>query len=466
MLKEKARSFQALCLALDLVSIGLAWVGAFWLRFHSGWIPVYFGTPDIDVYLVHLPLVLLVWLVALSASGVYSPRRWWVLSQDRRSLLRGASWAMVLLVSVTYLSTKTEISRIFYACFGCLATGTLMTNRVALRTALRKAPYRRRKPCRVLVVGQNAHASAFEQKVREHPEAGLVVAGRLAADRLGAQEGPAARILGSYDELRDRVQEERIHIVVFALTMEESSRLLPLLRSIEDLPVDIHILPDLSSILALCPGVEDFGGIQLIQIRASPHLGIAKIMKRGMDVVFSLVALVLLSPLMGVIALVIKATSPGSILYRQIRMGPDGKAFQMVKFRTMHVGAEPSDTPVWSRSGDPRRTRFGAFLRRYSLDEMPQLWNVLKGEMSLVGPRPERPEFIREFSRRIPAYMLRYKVKCGLTGLAQIQGWRGATSLEKRIECDIQYIQRWTLGLDLKILFVTLWKGFINRAEG
>lgn len=466
MLREKARSFQTLCLAADLVSTGVAWMGAFWLRFHSGWIPVYFGKPEVDVYLAHLPLVLLVWLVALHASGVYSTRRWWVLSNERRILLRGALWAMVLLVSVTYLSTKTEISRIFYFCFGCLATGALFGNRLLLRTVLKRARYRRGEPYKVLLVGKNAHASAFEEQARAHPEAGLLVVGRLLAESSGAKGGAGTRVLGVYEDLRSRVLEEKIHIVVLALTMEESSLLLPLLRSIEDLPVDIQILPDFFSILPLCPGVEDFGGIPLIQIRASPHLGTAKFMKRAMDIVLSLAALVAVLPFMGLIAVFIKTTSPGPVLYRQTRMGPDGKAFQMVKFRTMCVGAEPPDTPVWSRPGDPRRTRIGAFLRRYSLDEIPQLWNVLKGDMSLVGPRPERPEFIRDFSRRIPAYMLRYKVKGGLTGLAQIQGWRGATSLEKRIECDIQYIQRWTLGLDVKILLLTLWKGFINRAEG
>lgn len=466
MLREKARSFQTLCLVADLVSIGLAWMGAFWLRFHSGWIPVYFGIPGVDVYGSHLPLVLLVWMVALYASGVYSTRRWWVLSQERRILLRGSLWAMVLLVSVTYLSTKTEISRIFYFCFACLATGALFLNRLLLRRALRRFLYHGGEPFRVLLVGENTYASAFEDQVREHPEAGLTVVGRLVAETAGADNRLETRVLGKYQDLRDRVLDGKIRLVVLALTMEESSLLLPLLRSIEDLPVDIQILPDLFSILPLCPGVEDFGGIPLIQIRASPHLGTAKFMKRTLDVVLSLVALALLLPFMGVIALLVKSTSPGPALYRQTRMGPDGKAFQMVKFRTMHVGAEPPGRPVWSRSGDPRRTRVGAFLRRYSLDEIPQLWNVLKGDMSLVGPRPERPEFIREFSQRIPAYRLRYKVKGGMTGLAQIQGWRGATSLEKRIECDIQYIQRWTLGLDLKILFMTLWKGFINRAEG
>jgi exopolysaccharide biosynthesis polyprenyl glycosylphosphotransferase len=164
-----------------------------------------------------------------------------------------------------------------------------------------------------------------------------------------------------------------------------------------------------------------------------------------------------------VIAVAIRATSPGPVLLRQERMGLDGRAFRMLKFRTMRADAEADTGPVWATENDPRRTRLGAWLRRFSLDELPQLVNVLRGEMSLVGPRPERPVFVEEFRRRFPGYMLRHKVKAGMTGWAQINGWRGNTSLEKRLEFDLYYIERWSLAFDLKILLMTLWRGFAGK---
>jgi len=261
------------------------------------------------------------------------------------------------------------------------------------------------------------------------------------------------------------VQNETIDLVVFTLPMEDGWHLKELLKDIEDLAVDILVIPDVFRILPLHPGIEDFEGIPLIQVRASPQQGTARLEKRAVDVVLSGVALILLAPIFLIIALLIKATSPGPVFYRQPRLGMDSREFSLVKFRTMREDAEKKNEPVWSIRRDPRRTRLGAFLRKYSLDELPQLWNVLKGDMSLVGPRPERPEFIREFQREIPAYILRQKVKSGLTGLAQVRGWRGATSLEKRVECDIQYMEGWSLGLDLKILWLTLWKGFVNKNE-
>jgi len=465
LLREKVRFFQRFCLVLDLCWVSLSWLGAYWLRFLSGWIPVYFGTPPIEVYLAHLPVVLLVWLVALLNSGVYRANKWWSLNREWGGLLRGSVVAMVLLVCVTYFSTKAEISRIFYFCFGCICFCSLLLNRLLIRTILRRLIPGGGDLQRILLVGENSFARIFEQNVRRHPEVGLSIRGMLLPQESshGSRKIP---VLGRYTDLRQVLLQEKIDNVIFALTMEETGQLQSLLCAIQDLPVDVQVIPDVFSIMPLRPGVEDFGGVPLVQIRTSPHLGPSRLAKRTLDIVFSLASLLLLSPVMSLIALLIKLTSPGPSFYRQIRMGFDGKEFCMLKFRTMHVGAEPESRAVWSQRLDPRRTRLGVFLRKYSLDEIPQLWNVLKGEMSLVGPRPERPEFIQEFCKRVPFYMLRYKVKSGLTGLAQVQGWRGATSLEKRIECDIQYIQRWTMSLDLKILWRTIWKGFINRAEG
>jgi Undecaprenyl-phosphate glucose phosphotransferase len=464
MLRESFRLFQRYYRVVDAVWIALAWVIAYWVRFTAGWIPVYFGVPPLKAYMAHLPLVLLVWMAALSYGGVYRTDRWWSVAGEWKALARSSAVAMVLLVSIVYLSTKVEFSRIFYACFLCLAFAGLVSIRRILRGLLQRNRRIVSGSKRVLLVGDSSLVAPFCEKVELHPETGLTIRGQLLAG--GEREGTGKlEVFGDYAAIRKTLEAEGIDIVVFTLPLEHGGQLKEMLKDIDDLAVDILVIPDVFPIMPLYPGIEEFEGIPLVRVRASPQEGTARLEKRIVDVVFSGIAMVLLSPFLGIIALLIKATSPGPVLYRQARLGMDGRAFSLVKFRTMRKDAEKADEPVWSIRDDPRRTCLGAFLRKYSLDELPQLWNVLKGDMSLVGPRPERPEFIREFQKEIPAYILRQKVKSGMTGLAQVRGWRGPTSLEKRVECDIQYIEGWSLGLDFKILWLTLWKGFVNKAE-
>lgn len=464
MLRESFRLIQRYYRAVDTVWIALAWVISYWVRFMAGWIPVYFGVPPFKAYVSHLPLVLLIWMAALSYGGVYRTDRWWNVAGEWKALARSSVVAMVLLVSIVYLSTKVEFSRIFYVCFFCLAFVGLVSIRRILRSLFLRSRRNVSGSKRVLLVGENAFVSPFCKNVELHPETGLAIRGQLLAE--GEREGTGRlEVFGDYSAIRKTLQQEGIQIVVFTLPLEHGGQLKEMLKSIDDLAVDILVIPDVFPIMPLHPGIEEFEGIPLVRVRASPQEGTARLEKRIMDVVFSAIAMILLAPVLLITALLIRATSPGPVLYRQARLGMDGREFSLVKFRTMRNDAEEANEPVWSIRADPRRTRLGAFLRKYSLDELPQLWNVFKGEMSLVGPRPERPEFIRAFQKEIPAYILRQKVKSGMTGLAQVRGWRGPTSLEKRVECDIQYIEGWSLGLDLKILWLTLWKGFVNKAE-
>jgi len=463
-LRESLQLLQRYFLLLDAVWIALSWIIAYGVRFRTGWIPIYFGVPSFETYLAHLPLVLVVWVAALTYGGAYRTERWWNSARERKALVRSSVVAMVLLVSIVYLSTKVELSRVFYACFYCLALVGLLAIRRIFRSLFHRSREDRSGLRRVLIVGENAFVGPFCEKVEGHPETGLTIHGQLLpVDDQG--ESSTLVVLGGYPEIREIVDAEKIDIVVFALPLEHGSESKELLRSVEDLAVDIQVIPDVFPIMPLHPGVEDFEGIPLVQVRASPQQGMARLEKRVLDVVLSGFAMIVMAPAFLIIALLIRVTSPGPVFYRQPRLGMDGKEFLLVKFRTMTKDAEAESRPVWSAREDSRRTRLGALLRKVSLDELPQFWNVFKGEMSLVGPRPERPEFIEEFKKRIPAYILRQKVKSGMTGLAQVRGWRGATSLEKRVECDIQYIEGWSLGLDLKILWLTLWKGFLNKAE-
>jgi exopolysaccharide biosynthesis polyprenyl glycosylphosphotransferase len=227
--------------------------------------------------------------------------------------------------------------------------------------------------------------------------------------------------------------------------------------------VDVKVVPDLLQVIALRARLEDLDGVPVININDVPLQGVNSAIKRLIDMAISGAALVVLAIPLGLISLVVKLTSSGRVFYRQERMGLDGKSFSIVKFRSMYDDAERETGPVWTKPGDPRVTPVGRFLRRSNLDELPQLWNVLRGDMSIVGPRPERPHFVAQFKHKIPQYMLRHKVKAGLTGWAQVNGWRGNTPLEKRIEYDLYYIENWSVRLDLKIMWLTLIKGFFHK---
>jgi Undecaprenyl-phosphate glucose phosphotransferase len=227
--------------------------------------------------------------------------------------------------------------------------------------------------------------------------------------------------------------------------------------------VDVKVVPDLLQVIALRARLEDLDGVPVININDVPLQGFNTIVKRGIDVLISAGALALLFVPFCIIAALIKLTSSGPVFYRQERMGLDGKPFMIYKFRSMYADAEAHTGPVFARQNDPRRTPFGKLLRRSNFDELPQLWNALRGDMSIVGPRPERPLFVAQFKDKIPQYMLRHKVKAGITGWAQVNGWRGNTSIEKRIEYDLYYIENWSVRLDLKIMWLTLLKGFFHK---
>jgi Undecaprenyl-phosphate glucose phosphotransferase len=248
-----------------------------------------------------------------------------------------------------------------------------------------------------------------------------------------------------------------------ALPLDEHVKMVSLVENANREIVDIKVVPDLLQMLSLRARLEDLDGLPIINIHDVPLRGFNALVKRAMDVALAGVSLIVLAIPMAVIAILLRVTSPGAALFRQERMGLDGKPFYVWKFRSMYDGAERSSGPVWAIEDDPRCTPLGRFLRRSNLDELPQLWNVLKGDMSLVGPRPERPFFVDQFKQRIPQYMLRHKVRAGLTGWAQVNGWRGNTSIEKRIEYDLYYIENWSIMLDVKIMWLTLVKGFFHR---
>jgi Undecaprenyl-phosphate glucose phosphotransferase len=310
------------------------------------------------------------------------------------------------------------------------------------------------------VVGGGELAGTVVRRMQARPDVGIQVVGVVSDDKDAVG---SARWLGGYSDLRAVLDANQVDHVVLALAHEDYGRLAGLLDAVGDEPVTIHVVPDLLRFASLRGGVEQFEGMPFIHLRDSPLYGWSSLAKRVFDFVFSLAVLVLLWPLLLALAMAVRVSSPGPVFYRQERMGLDGRRFQMLKFRTMQADAERSTGPKWAEPADERRTGLGAFLRRFSLDELPQFINVLRGDMSVVGPRPERPVFVERFRQTVPGYMLRHKVKSGITGWAQVHGLRGNTSLEKRIQYDIEYIERWSVWLDLKIIAMTVVRVLVDR---
>jgi Undecaprenyl-phosphate glucose phosphotransferase len=316
----------------------------------------------------------------------------------------------------------------------------------------------------VLIAGAGDLGRAVADKLIEHRDLGYRIVGfiddRAAGDHIGYRGLP---MLGTLEDSSDVLQREKVDQLYVALPLEEHVKMLALVESANRELLDIKVVPDLLQMIALRARLEDLEGIPIINLHDVPLRGFNAVLKRAIDVVLSGAALTVAAIPLAIICALIRLTSKGNALYHQERMSLDGKRFWVWKLRSMYLGAEKETGPVWAEENDPRVTPIGRWLRRFSIDELPQLWNVLIGDMSLVGPRPERPFFVEQFKHRIPQYMLRHKVKAGLTGWAQVNGWRGNTSLEKRIEFDLYYIENWSVGLDLKIIWLTLVKGLWHK---
>ncbi|MBI4240861.1 MAG: undecaprenyl-phosphate glucose phosphotransferase [Candidatus Rokubacteria bacterium] len=466
MLKAHSRLFEHLTLLGDLLLITGSWVLAYYLRFFLGPIPVYQGTPPLGPYLVLVVPIAVVWAVAFRAFGLYRPRRLKSRLAEWIDIAKASSLGCLVLVAVMeFFFRSFEFSRLVILYFWVLSVVSVSLSRAVFREALRFARRRGYNLRYALIVGSGELARTVVERLGQRPDVGLQVAG-LVGDEKDATDSAVKR-LGGYGDLRSVMERLTVDRVILALPHEDYARLPLILDEIGDDPVAIHFVPDFLRFASLRGGVEEFEGLPFIHLRESPLHGWNLVLKRGFDLTFGSLALLLAAPLMLLIALAIRFTSGAPVLYRQERMGLDGQRFWMLKFRTMQLDAEAETGPVWASPGDPRRTRLGTLLRSWSLDELPQLFNVLKGEMSLVGPRPERPVFVEQFRREIPGYMLRHKVKSGITGWAQVKGWRGdiplSSALEWRIEYDLEYIERWSLLFDLNILWLTLWNGFRNR---
>lgn len=464
MIRKSTRRIAALFLLSDLVSTGAALVAAYTLRFRAEIVPVTKGVPDASTYYRLFPLIALLWPVVYYFYGLYHVRRHRSRTEEAIAVLVATGLGTLLLMGVATFYRGFSYSRLVLLLFFAADVLFVFAGRTAIRRYLEEAWRHGFGTRNVLVIGAGRLGRAVVDKLAEHPEAGLRVVAM--ADDDPAKLGSSYRevpVLGRTLEASRIAEANGVDTVFLALPLEAHRTMLAVLKDVGRSVPDVRVVPDLLQHITFRAAVEDLDGLPVVHLTQVPLSGWMSMVKRAVDVTIASVALVLLSPLFAAIAIAIRLEDRGRVLYRQERMGLDGRPFEIVKFRSMHDGAEDDSGPTWARPHDPRRTRVGRWLRRFSLDELPQLVNVLRGEMSLVGPRPERPEFVREFKERFPQYMLRHRVRAGMTGWAQVHGWRGNTSLTKRIEYDLFYIENWSLSLDAKILLMTLRYGFTHR---
>jgi len=447
----------------DVAALGLSWIVAYILRFRIELIPVTRGFPPMVDYFGLLPFIWLAWALAARLTHLYSYRAGLKGTVEIGRLARTMGWTVLMVIALTFFYRENSYSRLLVILFMALGPVFLFLFRRATWSIIRKIRRRGVDMRRILIVGVSPLARTTADELEAYRFLGFQVVGHL------SEYGPAGtgkdglRVLGSLNEVKEVATREKIHEIYVVLPADRQKEQSLLLDRLADSSVDLRVVPDLVGRMTLNAGIEELNGIPVILLSQTPLFGWNRIAKRGLDFALGLMSLVLFSPFLLIIPVLVKLTSKGPILYVQERMGLDGVRFQMYKFRSMRVDAENDSGAVWAGANDYRRTKLGKFLRKTSLDELPQLYNVLKGEMSLVGPRPERPIFVENFRKSVPGYMLRHKMKSGMTGWAQVNGWRGDTSIDKRIEFDLYYIENWSLAMDLTIMCMTVWKGFISR---
>lgn len=459
----------------DSILAMLAFIVAYLFRFELGILPVTRGYPPFEQYLAVLPIVGLLVPVAFHFNGLYRANRSRTNVDDFFGVFIGSILAVVLgILSTLYVQTyylpeelkqrgAFEISQLAWVVFLIFNTIFSFSSRKFVRELIERRWRAGIGLKRVLVAGAGELGRRVADKALRQRELGHQIIGfvddKAATSHLGYRGLP---LLGTLKETEDILQRENIDILYLTLPTEDQMKMLALIEVANKECIEIKVVPNLLQFMVLKAGLEDMDGIPIIRVNEVPLHGFNNTLKRFVDISLSTVALGILAAPMALIALIVKNSSPGPALYKQERMGLDGQSFTVYKFRSMTENAESETGPMWSRENDPRRTQLGILLRRFHFDELPQLWNVLRGDMSLVGPRPERPYFVEQFKQRIPHYMLRHKVKSGITGWAQVNGWRGNTSVEKRIEFDLYYIENWSIGLDFKILWLTIARGIFH----
>ena len=469
MIKDNQQHFNRLQVVMDAVVVIVSYAFAWWLKFSSGFVDKEIGVLSFEFYMRALILIVPLYILLYYAFNLYTPKR----VQGRRLefsniVLSNTVGLLILMagffLALSYSEQLKNFSRSMFIYFFMINIILEEIERLMIRAFLRSIRKNGYNQKHILLVGYSKAAEQYIDRIKQNPQWGYNIRGILDDNIARGTMYKGVKVIGSVGNLSYILPENKLDEIAITLGLEEYYKLEKIVAECEKSGVHTKFIPDYGNIIPTRPYTEDLLGLPVINIRYVPLSNTFNaLIKRLTDIIGSIICIIIFSPIMLTSAVLVKMTSKGPLIFKQERVGLHNKPFQMYKFRTMYVQTEEEERKGWTQKNDPRVTRVGRFLRKTSLDEFPQLFNVLKGDMSLVGPRPERPQYVEKFREEIPRYMIKHQVRPGMTGWAQVNGYRGDTSIRKRIEHDLYYIENWTLGLDIKILFLTVFKGFINK---
>lgn len=462
MIKDNQKLLNKIHLLMDALVIITSYVLAWVIRFEIG--EASGGVLPKESYFAALLAIVPGYLFLYSAFQLYTPKRTTRTRIEIFTLFKANTVGFLVYLAILYLMHQEDYSRSMMAIFYVLNMVMVSGYRIVLRDILRNFRKKGYNLKHILLVGYSRAAEQYVERILQNPDWGYHIMGILDDHIAEGVAFEGIQVIGEVNRLYEILPENSLDEIAITLSLSDYDRLEEIVSFCEKSGVHTKFIPDYNAVIPTKPYTEDLDGLPVINIRNVPlSSGWNQFLKRTMDIFGAMVACIIFSPIMLVCAVLIKITSEGPILFKQERIGRHNKPFYMYKFRSMRLQTEEDEKKGWTVKDDPRVTGIGKFMRKTSLDELPQLFNILKGEMSLIGPRPERPQFVEKFKEEIPRYMVKHQVRPGMTGWAQVNGYRGDTSIRKRIDYDIYYIENWTIGLDIKILILTFVKGFINK---
>lgn len=464
MIKENQKLLNRLQVVLDGLVIIASYVLAWYIRFKTGIFEQDPWALSLGYYMQLLIGIVPGFLLLYYVFHLYAPKRVLGRRLEAWRIIQANALGVMALILLLYLVRQFDISRTMLFVFASVDIFNEVLERNIVRYILRRIRKNGHNLKHIILVGYSRAAEQYIDRILVNPEWGYYVRGILDDTMPHGAEYRGIKVLGTIDNLTIILPQNRLDEIVITLGLSEYNKLERIVGMCEKSGVHTKFIPDYNNIIPTKPYTEDIQGLPVINIRHVPlNNMLNRSLKRAVDIFGSLFAVVLFSPVMLAVTVIIKVTDPGPLIFKQERIGRKNKPFYMYKFRSMIMQRECDEEKGWTRKDDPRVTPIGHFIRKTSIDELPQLFNILKGDMSLVGPRPERPQFVEKFKEEIPRYMIKHQVRPGLTGWAQINGLRGDTSIRKRIEYDLYYIENWTIGFDFKIIILTFFKGFINK---
>ncbi|MCR4589717.1 MAG: undecaprenyl-phosphate glucose phosphotransferase [Lachnospiraceae bacterium] len=464
MIKDNQRLFNRVHVLLDALVIAASYNIAYFIKFLSPWEDLSVLHLPYYMYMEALPFLIPGYLFLYYEFNLYNSKRASGRAREFYNIVKANTVGMLIFIVALYIIRQTHFSRrmIFYFYIVNIILETVFRN--VIRYFLRYIRKKRFNLKYVLLIGYSKAAESYINKIRLNPQWGYVIRGILDDKVEAGTVYKGIKVLGTIANLEFILPENKLDEIAITLSLDEYGKLEDIVSQCEKSGVHTQFIPDYNDVIPSRPYMEDLDGLPVINIRHVPLTNSLNMMsKRVVDILGSLCMLIIFSPIMLISSIVIKLTSPGPIIFKQERVGLHNRSFQMYKFRTMIVQDPDDEEKGWTTKNDPRVTKVGKILRMTSMDELPQLFNILKGDMSIVGPRPERPQFVEEFKEEIPRYMIKHQVRPGLTGWAQVNGLRGDTSIKMRVEYDLFYIENWTMSFDIKIMFLTLFTGFVNK---